>query len=193
MRSWLAVVLLGCSLAAVAASTWTLEQLMQSLATVKVSEAAFTEKKELAILQEPLVMTGILRYRSPSYLKKQTLQPYPESYEADADWLTVETPEDRRQFHLRGYPLIQAFVDSVRATLAGDLATLERHYQVQLQGQASEWTLRLQPTDKQMAEFINAIVIRGQDNRVLSVETLETSGDRSLMTITPSADHHAQP
>jgi hypothetical protein len=182
--------LLWVSLAATAGqvptSPWTLQQLMESLAAVKTVNATFREQKELAILQKPLVMTGILRYRSPAYLKKQTLQPQEESYEADEDWLVIETPaEGRRQFSLNGYPLIRAFVEAIRATLAGDLPTLERYYQMQLQGLATDWTLRLVPVDKEITDYVTAIIIRGQGNRVLSIETLEAGGDRSLMTIAP--------
>jgi len=165
---------------------WTLEQLMQALAAVKAKDATFREQKQLAILQQPLVTTGTLRYQAPAYVRKQTLQPHQEIYEIDEDWLTIETPtEGRRQFYLPGYPLLRAFAEAIRATLAGDLTALERHYQVQLQGQAAAWTLRLQPTGQEMAEHVGAIVIQGQHERVLSVETLETDGDRSLMTVEP--------
>ena len=167
---------------------WTLEQSMQALAAVKAVDATFREQKQLAILQQPLVTTGTLQYRAPAYVRKQTLQPYQETYEIDDDWLTIETPTaGRRQFYLPGYSVLRAFAEAIRATLAGDLEALERYYQVQLQGQSAAWTLRLQPTNQEMAEHVSAILIRGQDERVLSVETLETGGDRSLMTVEPQA------
>jgi hypothetical protein len=187
---WMPLLLMWISLSVRAdtlpSSAWTPEQLMRSLAAVTAVDATFTEQKELAILQEPLITRGILRYRAPSYLKKQILQPYTESYEVDQDWLVIETPtEGQRHFQLRGYPLLRAFVEAIRATLAGDLQTLERYYQVQFQGQAAGWTLRLEPGDAEMARYVLAIVIHGQENRLLSIETLEANSDRSLMTIVP--------
>jgi len=141
---------------------WTLQQLMPALAAVKAVDSTFREQKQLAILQQPLVTTGTLQYRAPAYVRKQTLQPHQETYEIDGDWLTIETPtEGRRQLYLPGYPLPRAFAEAIRATLAGDLAALERYYQVQLQGQASAWTLRLQPAGQEMAEHVSAILIRG--------------------------------
>lgn len=187
MRGILLSLILHTTMTAAAQTSvtpWTLEQLMHSLASVKTSDATFVERKELAILKEPLVMTGTLRFRAPSYLKKQVLQPHEESYEADDDWLIVEAPsEGRRQFQLSGYPLIQAFVASVRATLAGDLRTLENFYKVDFQSQNAEWTLRLQPLDQDMAQYVTAILINGKDNRLLGIETREANGDRSLMSI----------
>jgi len=182
---WLMLCLAGMASKAIS-SPWGLQQLMESLAAVKSVQATFREEKDLAILQQPLVTTGILRYRAPSYLNKQTLKPQAESYEVDEEWLVIDSPtEGRRNVNLRGYPLIRALVEAIRGTLAGDLRTLERYYQVQLQGQPADWTLRLHPTDKELAKHVNAIMIQGQDNRVLKVETLETDGDRSIMTVEP--------
>ena len=191
--NWLRVFLLCQPLLVLAADTAaparTLEPLMETLAAVDTLDAAFTERKELTILREPLVSTGILRYRAPAYLQKKILQPQQENYEIRDDWLSIETPEEgRRDFYLRGYPLLRAFVEPVRAILAGDLRTLRRYYRVQLQEQAADWLLRLEPADKELATYVTAVVIRGQHDRLLSVETLETGGDRSLMTITSRQD-----
>jgi hypothetical protein len=86
-----------------------LDQVMRALAAVPAVEGTFREEKTLAILQEPLVATGLLYYRAPAFLRKRTLSPQPEDYEADGDWLTVETPAaGRRQFDLNGYPATAA-------------------------------------------------------------------------------------
>lgn len=163
-----------------------LPAVMRALAATPAVEAAFREEKNLALLQEPLITQGVLYYRAPAYLRKQTLEPYPEEFQADGDWLTIETPEQgRRDFNLTGYPQLQPFVEAIRATQAGDRATLERHYQLEFQGTLADWLLRLTPRDRQAAKFITVIVIRGQRAWIASVEILEPDGDRSLMTVTP--------
>ncbi|MCP5424517.1 MAG: outer membrane lipoprotein carrier protein LolA [Gammaproteobacteria bacterium] len=167
------------------AADWDLQQLMASLAKVPSVEARFEERKELAVLAEPLLLHGTLTYRAPHYLKKQTLQPYPETYEVDGDWLTIVTPEQRRNLYLPGHFEVGALVESIRATLAGDLATLKRYYQVRLQGSPSAWTLRLEPKESALRDYVSAIEMSGQQDRVLRMETLEASGDRSVVTITP--------
>ncbi len=163
---------------------WTLERLMESLAAVPSVNARFREEKRLAVLQEPLVTTGILRYRSPDYVEKHTLHPYEERFEIKDDWLVMEHPaEGKRNLSLAGHPGIQAFVESFRATLAGDLRGLRRYYRVRLQGEPGDWTLRLEPIAERMAEFITAIVVRGRDIRVVAIETLEADGDSSVIAI----------
>jgi outer membrane lipoprotein-sorting protein len=185
--AFLAVLPLSFSTAARA--EWGLQSLMDALSAVTRVDATFEEQKTSGLLEEQLVSTGILRYRAPDYLEKRVLEPHAEVYEVEGGGLLVDTPEKgRRDIHLDDYPFLRALVESVRATLAGDLVTLERYYCVSLEGQAEDWTLRLEPREEAAARYIAAIVIGGEDGRVLRVETLESDGDRALMTITPMRD-----
>lgn len=161
-------------------------QLMQTLAQVQSVHAHFREQKELSILQEPLLLTGILRYQAPDYLHKRVLLPYQESVEIRGNTLRLKTPDKgEKQLALSDYPPLQAFVESFRSTLAGDLNNLARFYNLQLNGSLSDWQLNLQPVDRKIKKFVTQIVIRGNHDQVRSVEILETGGDRSLMNITP--------
>lgn len=183
MRCWIGLLFAWWPLVGMANDA--LEQVMRMLAAVPKVEGTFREEKNLAMLQEPLVATGLLYYRAPAFLRKRTLSPQPEDYEADGDWLTIETPAaGRRQFNLGGYPQLRPFVEAIRATQAGNRAALERYYQLELQGTPAGWSLRLTPRDPQASQYVAAIVLRGRDGLISSMETLEPDGDRSLMTIT---------
>lgn len=185
MKRWAWLLLAGWPLAS-AADDDALAQVMRSLAAVPTVEGSFREEKSLAVLQEPLVATGLLYYRAPDFLRKRTLHPQPEDYEADGPWLTVETPTaGRRQFDLNGYPQLRPFVEAIRATQAGDRAALERYYRLEFQGTPADWSLRLTPRAAEAETYVTAIVLRGRNGLIVSVETLEPDGDRSLMTITP--------
>jgi len=182
---WLLCWLLCWPLAAGAADD-TLTTVMQRLAEVKTVEAHFQEEKTLAMLQQPLHSSGELYYRAPAYLRKRTLQPQPEDYTVDGDWLTVEMADGgRRDLALSGHPQIQPFVEAMRATQAGDRATLERFYQVDCAGDAAHWQLRLTPRDPMATRYLTAIIIQGRHGWIDRIETLEADGDRSLMTVTP--------
>ncbi|NJN46653.1 MAG: hypothetical protein HC808_09415 [Candidatus Competibacteraceae bacterium] len=130
MKTVLRLVLIFSLFVTVANATdgWDLPQLMNRLAEVKTINARFQERKELAMLAEPLLLTGTLSYNAPHYLQKHTLQPYDERYTVDQDWLTIETSEGRRNLYLPGHVEVGALVEAIRATLAGDLATLQRYY-----------------------------------------------------------------
>lgn len=185
MKRWLGL-LVGCWPLIGLADDDALSQVMRTLAAVSAVEAAFREEKTLAVLDAPLVTSGVLYYRAPDFLRKRTLHPQPEDYEADGHWLTVETPDaGRRQFDLNGYPQLRPFVEAIRATQAGDRAALERYYQLEFQGTLGDWNLRLTPRAADAQRYVAAIVLRGRNGRIDRMETLEPDGDRSVMTITP--------
>jgi hypothetical protein len=86
--------------------------------------------------------------------------------------------------NLQDYPLIRAFVESIRSTLAGDLPTLTRYYEVELAGSERKWRLTLKPGEPGMQEVVREIRISGGSGSISAIETIETNGDRSVMTIT---------
>jgi outer membrane lipoprotein-sorting protein len=171
---------------AAAAADWGVEQLMQALAAVKSSKARFVERKHMAILNAPLESSGTLVYVAPARLEKHTLAPRAESLVLDGEDITITSAEtgQRRTLNLQDYPLIRAFVESIRSTLAGDLSTLTRFYEVELAGSERAWRLTLKPSEPEMQEVVREIRISGESRTISAVETIETNGDRSVMTIT---------
>jgi outer membrane lipoprotein-sorting protein len=141
----------------------------------------------MAILNAPLESSGTLIYTAPGRLEKHTLVPRRESLVLERDRLTLENRErnQRRTFALQDQPVIWAFVESIRSTLAGDLATLSRFYQVTLDGSERQWRLTLKPVEPGMQNVVSEIRIDGSRNRVSTIEIIEAQGDRSVMTITP--------
>jgi hypothetical protein len=171
-----------------APASWDLAQLMQSLSQVKSAKAGFVERKTLSIVTMPLEFSGTLAYTAPDRLEKHTLLPKPESMVLEGDKLVLEIARNqRRTVVLSAYPVIWAFVESIRSTLAGDLNTLNRFYRVSLAGEPSAWRLLLIPSEPAMQKVVREIHIAGTKNRVVSIEIIETEGDKSVMTITEDA------
>ena len=193
-RVWTVLLLFAagvCSSTAVAAEAgdaagWDIKRLMQELAQVKTAQGRFVERKHLAILNAPLELSGTLVYVAPSRLEKHTLAPRPESLVLERGELTVESKErnQRRTLVLQDYPVVWAFVESIRSTLAGDLPTLSRFYQVSLDGGERRWRLTLKPSEPEMQGVVSEIRISGDRNWINAIEIIETGGDRSVMTIT---------
>ena len=128
---------------------------MQDLGQVKTAKGRFVERKYLAILTAPLESSGTLVYIAPSRLEKHTLAPRAESLVLDGDQLTIESkePNQRRTLALQDYPVVWAFVESIRSTLAGDLALLKRFYEIALDGDEGKWRLVLKPSDPKMRDW----------------------------------------
>jgi outer membrane lipoprotein-sorting protein len=170
----------------VAAADWGVEQLMQALGEVKSSTARFMERKHVTILNAPLESSGTLVYAAPGRLEKHTIAPKAESLVLDGDRLTIENTAqvEQRTFALQEHPAIWAFVEGIRSTLAGDLATLARFYRVGLEGNERRWRLTLKPSEPRMQDVVSEIRISGERNWINAIEIIETGGDRSVMTIT---------
>lgn len=165
---------------------WSIERLMQRLAEVKTAKATFVERKHLRILDAPLELSGTLVYTAPGHLEKHTLKPRPETLVLDKDTLTFEdrTRNRRRTLRLQEYPVIWAFVESIRSTLAGDLQGLNRFYRVALEGSETDWRLTLDPREPDIQRMVKQIRIAGVRTSIRSIEITEAEGDRSIMTVT---------
>jgi outer membrane lipoprotein-sorting protein len=158
-------------------------QLMANLAKNPQGAATFTEKKFIAILDQPIESSGELLFIAPARLEKRTLKPKPETMVLDGDTLTVERGRRKHVLQLKDYPEVAGMIESIRATLAGDRKALERVYHLVLDGGNERWTLVLTPLDPKVGAVIARIRMEGVKDVVRSVEILQADGDRSLMTI----------
>jgi len=182
-RYWAAAALALVWSQAADAAPLSISQLMASLAQHPQGAATFTEKKFIAILDEPVESAGELLFIAPARLEKRTLKPKPESMVLDGDILTLQRGQRTRTLQLRDYPEVAGMIESIRATLAGDRQALERVYHLVLDGSAERWTLLLTPLDPKVGAVVARIKMEGVKDEVRSVEILQADGDRSLMTI----------
>jgi outer membrane lipoprotein-sorting protein len=163
----------------------TLDRLMTELAKNGPGTVRFTEVKSSALLKAPIESSGTLSYAAPARLEKHTRQPRDERLVVDRDTVVIESAArgERLELRLADYPAVRASIESIRGTLAGDLAALRRYYRVELEGAWSDWRLHLLPSDPELAELVHKVLIGGDGARVRRIEILEASGDRSVMTI----------
>jgi len=182
-RLFAGILLLGLTLPACAA--FDVAQLMNDLARHKGGTAKFVEKKYIAFLDRPVVSTGELIYSAPDLLEKRTLTPKPETLRLDKDVLSVERDKQKLRINLANQPEALAFVDSLRGTLNGNLAALEKNYLMNLSGNSEKWVLTLLPSEQKIAALVQRITVSGSRDQIRSIEYLQADGDRSLMLIEP--------
>lgn len=182
-RSVLACVLLAPTLAL--GQEWDLRALMRDMAQVPASESRFVETRHIAMLTRPIELKGSLSYERPNRLAKHVESPFDELLSVDGQSATLfnRTKGEQRFVSLREQPALGALVESVRATLAGDLPQLERHYKLEFSGPRGGWTLRLAPRDDRVKGYVETITLAGAEARLRRIEIVEASGDRSVMRI----------
>src|SRR5258708_23290854 len=105
--------------AAAGAGAGDLDQVMGLLAMRQHGRVEFIEQHFLAVLKRPIESSGELRYDAPDRLEKRTLKPRAETLVLTGGVLTVERAHGRRVMDLHAYPQVLPFVESLRATLAG--------------------------------------------------------------------------
>lgn len=162
-----------------------LDALMSLLAQRKHGHVSFVEEHFLAVLDRPVESSGELVYEAPDRLEKRTLKPKPETLVLEHGVITAHRGRHTYVLNLSDYPQIVPLIDSIRATLAGDRASLERIFKVQLDGSLSQWKLLLTPSDATVARSVKEIRIEGTRDAIHSVEIQQADGDRSLLTIGP--------
>lgn len=165
------------------AAEFDLGQLLGQLAQTRSARATFTEKQYLGLIDKPLESSGELAYVAPGHLEKRTLQPKAEALLLDSGTLTVERSGRRHVLKLQDYPEVGAFIDSIRATLAGDHRALEAAYRTELEGRFERWTLQLTPLSSKMLAKVSRVRINGVRTDLRQIEILQADGDRSVMNI----------
>ncbi|GAU00474.1 outer membrane lipoprotein carrier protein LolA [Burkholderia stabilis] len=180
-----AIALAAPAQAADTGSAWNLDRLMSTLAQHKSGRATFTETKYLSIATQPVESSGELVFVAPDHLEKHTLSPKPEHLVVDGDMLTVERNNRKYTLALARYPELGAFIDSIRATLAGNRFVLEQIYKVALAGRGDDWTLTLTPLDSRMLKVVSTITLDGTRDVLRSVAIRQADGDHSVMRLQP--------
>ncbi|WP_424136194.1 LolA-related protein [Roseomonas chloroacetimidivorans] len=161
-----------------------LEAVMAALAAVRRSEADFEESKSIAGLADTLPSSGTLLWQAPDHLEKRVTTPFNERVTVAGNHLTYERPGQgtRQEVNLDQAPEVRALVEAIRSTLAGDLATLRRHYEVSFQGSVPNWTMTLSPLSMRVRAVVQRVEIRGSGGAITRFETV--GNESSVMQIT---------
>ena len=103
----------------------------------------------------------------PARLEKRTLKPQAGTAGARRRHAAASSAASRSSaLRLSDQPEALAFVDSLRGTLTGDRAALEKNYKLRLSGNEERWMLDLLPNDQRIAAFVLRITFGGTGNRV---------------------------
>jgi hypothetical protein len=161
------------------------DELLALLRQRQHGHVSFTEVHTLAMLKEPLHASGELFYEAPDHLEKRTLKPSPETLVLEHGVLRAQRGHRTRVIEVADFPEVAPFVESIRATLAGDRAALERYFEIDFEGDLAHWTLQLKPKDPAVARSVADITLSGARDVIATVAIRQSDGDHSLITIGP--------
>ena len=161
---------------------------MRALAQAPQGRAHFIEQKKLAALTTPLTSEGELLYRKPAHLEKITTAPTPEKLVVDGDRLVISDAGNGapRVLELSDQPQVAALIDTIRAAVTGDAATLQRLYTVDATGDRTDWRIVMRPRDPALGRLVQEVDLTGAA-QLRTLASLAPNGDTDTLTITPPA------
>jgi len=173
-----------------------LDTLLGQLVRPAPDSTTFVEVRYSSLLDEPLVVSGVLEHRADGALVRRVETPYQESTELQGENVTVTRAGSKpRRFSLDRAPELRGMLASFGALLTGDRKMLERYFKVELAEFEGRWEITLTPRDRKLQRRLSGIVVDGAADRPRCFTMLEPDGDGSVMAlgVTNPADLPAPP
>ena len=171
-----------------AAEAWSLESLTRMLASRPAPSRHYTETRESAYLQVPLMSRGVIRLLPDGTLVKEKSTPYFERLSVDRTQITLEGDGfASRTLPLADLPAIYSFTEGLRALLSGDLGTLDELFVSEMSGNGRSWRLALTPRQAQVAKAIQSILVSGDLATINRIHIWEADGDSTLLELDAAA------
>jgi hypothetical protein len=170
-----------------------LEGLFALFAARGERRTAFVERRHSVLFRSPPEARGTLYFKPPALLEREVVSPRKEKVRIDAETVTLRTEgadgkTTERKASLVTIPQLANLVVTIRATLAGDLATLRKSYVVAMKQPLPHWRVELTPIagiDEQATAGVSQISIAGDGGEVERIEFTEASGDRTELLLSP--------
>jgi outer membrane lipoprotein-sorting protein len=175
----LALALLAGAATAEVTAAPTLESLMAGMAKTTGVEARFLERKEIALLSEPIETRGTLVFLPPDRLVRITTEPSHSRLVIAGEHFSFRDAAGGEAVDLSANPLAREFVDNFIVLFNGDLARLRERYEPVLSGDAARWSLALRPRHRPLSDLIERITLEGSGRTLRGMEMLERDGDRT--------------
>ena len=161
-------------------SIWAFDsaQLTQQLASAEVVRGEFVQEKHLRSLAMPLTSRGQFVLSKQFGLLWQVQQPFAQSYRINGQGVALLTENGWQS--QSGQSVAARQSQLFLSVLQGDQSALEADFNLELQGNAEQWTLQLLPKALFLQQIFKVIEISG-GALVEQIELHESQGDRTLM------------
>src|SRR5262245_7159946 len=157
----------------------TLEALMAGMAGTPGVSARFVERKEIALLSEPIESRGALVFVPPDHLRRTTSTPSHTELVIAGERFSFRDAAGGDLVDLSASPLAREFVESFIVLFNGDLAKLRERYEPEFAATGSAWSLALRPRRRPLSDLIERITLSGSGPRLERMEMFERDGDRT--------------
>jgi len=156
--------------------------LIQRLAKPAPASIEFEEWRFSALLEQPLVVSGELRYMAADHLERFVQQPYREKTIIRGESVRVERHGEKlRTFALKRAPELKGLLSAFGALLTGDSSELEKDFEISARGDSERWELTLVPRDTRARQHIAQLVVTGAANEPSCLMMGKAGESQSIM------------
>lgn len=178
MALWLAAV--GPSPAAELDSS----ALIASLERPAPASMPFKEIRFSALLEQPLIVEGELKYLAAGHLERFVSAPYKERTIVRGESVRVERHGEKlRTFSLNRAPELKGLLLAFSGLLAGDSAAVESHFEVTAEGSPERWSLELVPLDPRARKQLQGLTMIGRGDQPSCLLATSAGGAQSIMLL----------
>jgi hypothetical protein len=166
-----------------ASSLGDLDVVMQGLAEVRSVRADYVETLEMSLLEQRLTTRGTLSYEAPDRITKTSASDPEQAVRFEGDTLWVSDGKETRRLSVQDHRALETLVVALRATFAGDLATLREHFHLSFQRADPDWSLELRPREAGLGGPFSSVELRGRGREIRVVRIHEANGDLRSMRL----------
>ena len=157
-------------------------ELIRSLARPAPASVNFTEVRFSALLDQPAVVSGELRYSGPTSLDRVVLASERARFLEVGESVRVKREGERdRTFALKRAPELRGLLTAFSGLLAGDPQAVERNFDIEAQGESNAWRLSLKPVDARARQRLSELTMNGSGDEPGCFSMATAEGAQSIM------------
>ena len=155
----------------------TLQRLLQEAPS---HELHFTETRESPWLKAPVLSSGTMK-ATDTALEKRVEEPRREIWRLLADRAQQVDPDTgaTKEISFRNAPAAAALANALRDVMAGDLAALDKDFELVTSGDERAWTVQLTPRAADVSRTLERLELQGSQGRLQLLVVLESQGGRT--------------
>ena len=165
------------------ASALELGTLLDRVRVTPPERVVFRELRYNSLLQEPMELSGYLEYLGPGKMRKVIESPFQEALLVDGDRIEISRDGRTRRLSLRTRKPALLMLQSIESLLAGNVESLNRHFETTLSGSEDDWRLQLTPKSEQLARRLSGISVCGSREAIDSFRFEMQNGEWQQMQV----------
>jgi hypothetical protein len=148
---------------------------------------AFVERRNNALLSEPLELTGSVVFSAEGELSKIITDPVRESVVISPERIRLERDGRARELPIGRQKGAREFYLGLRALLDGDLDTVMELFEFAAtrSDDNGNWRIELVPRKQRMKRFVERMVVSGAGPTVTRIRTVQSADDWQEMIFDP--------